>query len=338
MVDESQNAPSIDRGVNGSLLVAATLLIGEKLEQLRSASVDKSCNFYNDANLPEARKLIPLAYKIKARFRELQGVDEIGHMQPLADVVQSCDKLLEQIHAEPLAKLIPKVEQLHALVYEWQFGGWASKVYGVLPLHDALTETIIRWRRLELSTWANLFDMEEKKCQDDAYSWWFVAYQVVIGVPLSMIESPSELREYATSLMQSLEIYFAGSIAGQFKTRVSLLRQLLGHLRLLALDHPVLQVIHDAVKNFVGYFARFEAAADAAIRNGRLPIEKKMKDVLLMASWKDTNISALRESARKSHQKLFRLVRKFRGVLGQDMKVIIGQGLPDEKLICIRHG
>ncbi|XP_044724313.1 AAA (dynein-related subfamily) domain-containing protein [Hirsutella rhossiliensis] len=331
IADETRQLSNIDRSVNGKLLATTTILLGEKLDEIQSASVDKSYNFYTNANLPEARKLVSLAQKIKIRFRELQRVDEIGHMQPLADVVQSCDKLLDQVHAEPLAKLIPKVEQLHTLVYEWQFGGWASKIYAVLPLHDALTDTIIRWRRLELTTWANLFDMEEQKCRDDAYSWWFVAYQVVIAVPLSIVESRSELRRYATSLVQSLEVYFSSSIVGQFKTRVALLRQLLSHLYLLAKDHPTLEVICHAVKNFIGYYARYQGAADSAIQTGRAPIERKMKDVLLMASWKDTNIDALRESARKSHQKLFRLVRKFRGVLGRDMKAIIEQGLPDEK-------
>ncbi|RCI15357.1 hypothetical protein L249_6503 [Ophiocordyceps polyrhachis-furcata BCC 54312] len=335
IADEVEEALNIDRRVNAKLLCTLTLHISEKLESLQSTSVDKSgtgktVNFYTDPNLFEARKLVLLAEKIKTRFKELQSVDEIGHMQPLADVLESCDRLLDQVHAEPLAKLIPIVEQLHAVVYEWQFGGWASKAYAVLPLHDALTETIIRWRRLELMTWAKLFDMEEEKCRKDAYSWWFMAYQVVVAMPLSLVDSPSGLRDYATSLVRSLEDYLSKSFVGQFKTRIGLLRQLSSHLRLLSRDYPSLAVIDGAVRNFISYFARFESAADAVIRDGRAPIDKKMKEVLLLASWKDTNINALRESARKSHLKLFRLVRKFRGVLGQDMKAVVGKGLPEE--------
>ncbi|RDA90373.1 hypothetical protein CP533_5634 [Ophiocordyceps camponoti-saundersi (nom. inval.)] len=335
IANETEEPLNIDRRVNAKLLCTLTLRLSEKLESLQSMPVDKPStekivNFYTDSNLVEARKLVLLAQRVKTRFRELQRVDEIGHMQPLADVVESCERLLDQVHMEPLAKLIPKVEQLHAVVYEWQFGGWASKVYAVLPLHDALTDTIIRWRRLELMTWAKLFDMEEEKCRKDAYSWWFMAYQVVLAVPLSMVNSPSELRDYATSLVRSLEDYLSESFVGQFKTRIGLLRQLSSHLSLLARDYPTLAVVDGAIHNFVNYFARFESAADAATRDGRAPIEKKMKEVLLLASWKDTNINALRESARKSHLKLFRLVRKFRGVLGQDMKAIVGKGLPDE--------
>ncbi|KAG5981587.1 hypothetical protein E4U55_002764 [Claviceps digitariae] len=347
IANEMKSLENIEHSVNSTMLTSTVLLLGEKAEELQSSAFNtnnnssngngnKKYNFYTDANLTEARQLVSLAHKIKARFRELQLVDEIGHMQTLSDVIQSCDKLTDQVHGEPLAKLLPKVEQLHAHVYEWQFGGWASKVYTVLSLHNLLTDTVIRWRRLELSTWANLFDMEQRKCQDDAYSWWFVAYQVVIAVPLTMVESRANMKEYSTSLVENLELYFSSSILGQFKTRVALLRQLLSHLQMLAQQHPSLDIICVAVANFVQYYTRFEKTADEAIQKGRAPIDKKMKDVLLMASWKDTNINALRESARKSHQKLFRLIRKFRGVLGQEMKVYIAQGLPDEEDITMK--
>ncbi|KAL7950476.1 hypothetical protein V8C42DRAFT_359440 [Trichoderma barbatum] len=330
VANETKDQPYLGRDLNNRMLASTTLLLDEKINGLQTDEKDKSYSFYTSPNLPEARQLVILIGKIKARFRELQLVDEIGHMQPLADVIQSCNNVLELIHEDPLAKILPKVEHLHAHVYEWQFGGWASKVYAVLSLYNALTDTIVRWRRLELSTWANLFETEQTKCREDAYSWWFIAYQTVVAVPLSMIDSPTELQEYVVSLIQTLEMYSLTSIVGQFATRLSLLRQLQSHLQLLIQDYPNLTVIYHALTNFIFYFARYETAAEAAIQKGRASLDKKMKDVLLMASWKDTNINALRESAKRSHQKLFRIVRKFRRILGAEMKTVIEQGLPEE--------
>ncbi|KAF9769272.1 hypothetical protein IL306_013319, partial [Fusarium sp. DS 682] len=337
ITSETIDHKNIDRSLTSKMLAGTMFFLNDKLDSLVSSTVDRSYNFYTDANVPEARQLVALMHKIKSRFRELQMVDEIGHMQPLADVIHACDQVLELVHTEPLAKILPKVEYLHNHVYEWQFGGWASKIYGVLTLHNLLTDTVIRWRRLELSTWANLFDMEQKKCQDDAYSWWFIAYQVVIAVPLSLVEVPNELGEYTSSLISSLEMYFSTAIVGQYGARLALLRQLQSHLKMLTEDYPVLQVILHALTNFIQYYSRYEKIMDEAIHKGRLPIEKKMKDVLLMASWKDTNINALRESARKSHQKLFRIIRKFRGVLGQEAKQIIEQGLPDQNVHHVNY-
>ncbi|KAI0413696.1 hypothetical protein F5X98DRAFT_378468 [Xylaria grammica] len=311
-------------------LLSATLLALEaEMENLSNTTTPADYNFYADSNPGEARKLVNLVRDIRARFRQLQHVDEIGHLQPLADVVLACDTILELGHTDPLAKHIPRVEQLHAFMYEWQFGGWASKIYGVLPLYTLLTDMLISWRRLELSTWNRLFDMEIIKCNNDADSWWFIAYQAVVAAAMSLSQDTEEIQNHALSLMKQLEGYFSSAPVGQFAGRLSLLNQLHVQLELLVLDFPALTTIRDGLRNFIDFHTRYKNPVEDLIRGGRAPIEKQMKDVVLLASWKDTNIVALRESVRKSHQKLFRIVRKFRDVLNQPMRLVIDQGLPD---------
>ncbi|ORY69584.1 uncharacterized protein BCR38DRAFT_480765 [Pseudomassariella vexata] len=321
-----------------TLLPATILILGEKLAEFNSATTAASYNFYTDANIPEARRLVALVNNVRARFRELQQFDEIGHMQPLEDVIVACDNVLELSHSEPLARIIMRLERLHGFVYEWQFGGWASKVHQVLPLYNQLTDMLVGWRRVELSTWANLFDVEARKCEDDAKSWWFVAYQAIIAGPMSLAQSGESLQDHAANLLRELETYFSSAVIGQFAGRLKLLRQLQKQLDILILDWPSMSVIRNALQNFVGFYAHFEKVVQETIQRGRAPIDKKMKDVLLLASWKDTNIAALRESARRSHEKLFRLVKKLRDILGQSLKTIIDQGLPDEEYSDYKDG
>ncbi|RYP31829.1 hypothetical protein DL767_005560 [Monosporascus sp. MG133] len=312
------------------MLTAAMLALNQRLKELETQPTTASYNFYADRNLPEVRRLVSLVKDVKQRFRQLQQVDEIGHMQPLANVVSACDQVLELGYSDPLAKIIPRVEQLHAYVYEWQFGGWASKIHGALSLHNRLTEMLVSWRRLELSTWATLLDTEAKRCHDDASAWWFVAYQAIVAEPMSLAQDGQSLLDHAANLLQELHNYFSSASVGQFTGRLGLLRQLQAQVELLAAQQPAMSAIHEALVNFIGFFSRYETAVNDSIRAGRVPLEKQMKDILLLASWKDTNIAALRESARRSHQKLFKIVRKFREVLSQPMKPIIDNGLPDQ--------
>jgi len=317
--------------MTGNLLPGALLLLNDQIDSLSpNTVVPDNYNFYTDANLPETRKLVNLIHKIQARFRELQGVDEIGHMQPLEDVLVYCRELLQFRHTEPLAKIITKLEKVHGYMHEWQFGGWASHVHGAKTFYDNVTDTIISWRRLELSTWAKLFDMEAVKCSDGARSWWFGAYEIIIAVPLSKSESSDDLREYSQDLLKVLESYFSKAIIGQFSERLHLLIQLQKHIELLMIDIPLMSIIHNALSNFTLLYARYEKIISEHLKKGRIPLEKAMKDVLLMASWKDTNIVALRDSAKRSHHKLFKIVRKFRALLGQPMEMILKSGLPDE--------
>ncbi|KAL2064559.1 hypothetical protein VTL71DRAFT_3696 [Oculimacula yallundae] len=326
-----EDAPFSERKMTRALLPGTLLLLNDEIETLNSSTaLPTTYNFYTSANLPETRKLVTLIQQIIARFRALQAVDEIGHMQPLQDVLVSCDELLRFRHTEPLAKIITKVEKVHVFMHEWQFGGWASRANSALVLYDDLTATIVNWRRLELSTWAKLFETESEKCDDDARSWFFLAYEVVVAVPLQISDQPGELRVYAQKLLKDLEAYFSSSIVGQFVQRLLLLKQLQKHLDLLTKDMPRLSIIGDALLNFISLYQRYEKPVEENLKRGRVGLEKAMKDVLLMASWKDTNIVALRDSAKRSHHKLFKIVRKFRSLLGQPMEFVLKSGLPDE--------
>jgi midasin len=329
---EDGNLPE-GQNMTSALLPGTLLILNDHIESLSTAStVPESYNFYTSANLPEVRKLVTLVHQVQARFRELQAVDEIGHMQPLEDVIVSCRELLQFRHTEPLAKIITKVEKIHGFMHEWQFGGWASRANSALILYDNITQTIVSWRRLELSTWAKLFDMETKTCDEDAKSWWFIAYQVIVAAPLAISGSESELKIYAQKLLQDLEAYFSTAIIGQFVQRLQLLRQLQQHLQLLVLDVPSISTIHGALTNFITLYQRYEKPVEESLKKRRASLEKAMRDVLLLASWKDTNIVALRDSAKRSHHKLFKIIRKFRALLSQPMEVILKQGLPDENV------
>ncbi|KAG8161548.1 hypothetical protein KVR01_008535 [Diaporthe batatas] len=321
---------SLDAHTDRSLLPGALLVLDEKMENFTSSTTSAGYNFYTSANLFESRKLVNLVHGIRMRFRELQRVDEIAHLEPITDVLTACDHVLELSHSDPLAKIITRVEKLVAFFYEWQHGGWASHIYGAPEMYNKLTDTVVSWRRLELATWAKLFDMEVEKCQTDAKSWWFVAYHAVIAIPMTKVDLGHDLRDYSIQLVSDLEMFFSEAVLGEFDTRLRLLRQLSKELELLVVDYAPLSPIHNAVLNFISMYSRYQSKVVEAIQKGRATVEKAMKDVLLLASWKDTNIVALRDSARKSHQKLFKLVRKFRAVLGQPMRTVIDQGLPDE--------
>ncbi|KAK3322472.1 hypothetical protein B0H66DRAFT_590209 [Apodospora peruviana] len=313
-------------------LLPATVLVFDKQVKAFSTNTNSSSsyNFYMDPNLGEVRKALGIANGIKKRFQDLLQIDEIAHHQTLTDVVTSCNKLLEMSIDDPLASIITGVEHLYANVYEWQEGGWATKAHKATVLFDKLRDIICEWRRLELSSWSRLLEMEAKKNHDDAKSWWFIAYGSVILEPYQRLEQGEDLKAYAVQLLGILENYFKEATLGQYVSRLDLLRQLKNHLDMLLLDEPTLAVVRDAVQNFITFYSRYERKVVEAINTGRAPLDRSMKDVLLLSKWRDKNIDALRESAKRSHQKLFRLVRKFRAVLSRPVSSVTEQGLPEE--------
>lgn len=313
--------------------LVAPLILG--LEKARSRLQDeckpsKLYNFYTDANVLEAHKVVGLVGKVQAKFRELQ--ETWPEHATLENVLKVSHELLSLRHSEPVAKILTKTEQLHSFVHQWQVV--ASREFNVTDLYDSLSGLIVRWRRLELSTWGRLLDMEDKHCIDESDSWWFIAYQVIIAVPMSMIDSHVRLEEYAQQLLELLGSFLATTSLGQYTPRLEIIKSFESHIALLSEEHECFGIVRNALANFLRYHHRFDEPIKQSVLSHRQTLETSMKEIVLLASWKDTNIVALRDSARRSHHKLFKVVRKYRALLAEPAESILKRRMadPDESV------
>lgn len=286
--------------------------------------VAKKFNFYSDPNLVEAKKLVTLVRSIEARFSQIRN--SWPEHATLQDVITCCSEIYQFEHQEPLAKFITKAEKLHAFVYEWQ--SVASREFSASQLYDELTSILIGWRRLELSTWARLLDIEKEKCEEGASSWWFVAYEVIIAVPLQLAASGEDLLQHTEELISTLSTFFSSTTLGQYSPRIRMLENFLKLLHLYVEDLPALSRVVSALTNFLRHYVPFEPIIEQSLADGRKTLEKGIKQEIQLASWKDTNITALKESARRSHNKLFKVVRKYRALLAQSTDSVISKGIP----------
>ncbi|KAK4141659.1 uncharacterized protein C8A04DRAFT_13882 [Dichotomopilus funicola] len=318
--------------IDPALLPATFFILDEHIRSFHAPIRPDTYNFYTDPHRPQVRAALALVHSLRARFVTLQGIDDIGHHQTLADVVSACDRVLSLAIDDPLARLLPAVEYLYSHVYEWHEGGWASQVHKATALYEALRELICDWRRLELGCWARLLDAEAKRAREEARGWWCIAYGAVVREPCDLVRVGREaemMQGHAVELLGVLERYFGEATMGGFAARLDLLRQLARQLDCLKESEKALDLLRNAIHGFLALYTRFEPPVAASIKAGRAPLDRSMKDVLLLYKWRDKNIDALRESAKRSHTKLFGLVRKFRGVLDQSVGGIIEGGVPE---------
>ena len=312
------------------LLPALILGLDESREKLQKPSTaGGSYNFYTDANLTEVKKLIVLLQNIRKRFIDLKRA--WPEHATIGEVLKTSNELLDTRHTESIAKLLTKTEQLHSYIHEWQVV--ASREYSAVTLYDQLTNLLVSWRRLELSTWARLLDMEDEKCIEDVRAWWFITYEVIVAAPLSIINSGQDLRAHVEHLLDTLAEFFRTTSIGHYILRLELIECFVSHVELLSQDLQPMQPIVDALRNFLSFYQRYHSPVQESVRKGRQALEKDMKEILLLASWKDTNINALRDSAKRSHHNLFKVLRKYRALLAQPAQKIFERGIPDSNEI-----
>ncbi|KIV89827.1 hypothetical protein PV10_07197 [Exophiala mesophila] len=303
---------------------AVSWLMEKRMSDLDGKSQSNALNIYKDFSTNESTKLFTLVKQVESRFRTI-AEKWPEHAVPI-EVLSMCQTIMHSNLCEPIAKLLVSTEKLFEMVAQWQ--SVASREWSVAELVDRLTALIVSWRRLELLSWSRLLDEESKRHQDDAQAWYFIAYEAIIYNTVR-VTSESDLRPYCIELAQTLEQFLKTTTRGQYTSRLQLLDTLYKTLRDLTHDDKHLLPVAQCVANIIYHFRRYESNIEELLRSGRAEIEKALHEQIRLASWKDTNVTALRESARRSHLKLFRIVKKYRDLLSQPVTVFKAQNLEE---------
>jgi midasin len=299
----------------GSMLPGTLLFMDQRLKNLRGIGVSKTINIYTDTDYEEARRISELAKTIKFVIEEI--LVKWPEHALLHEICACCREVLQFKISDPLAKILTKTEKLYQLLSEWQ--AVASKEFSVASLLDQLTELIVSWRKLELKSWSGLLDLEEQKCQDDARSWFFIAYEVVVAIPLKTLNAGESMTRHVDELVHTLEDFLKHTTSGQFAERLNLIEELCSFVSRFVKQNPALLSLTSSITNLLHYYKRHNSAVQKSLQEGRTKLRLATEELIMSARWTDTNITALRDSAKRSHRKLFNIVRKYRALLSQQI-------------------
>ncbi|KAL4259301.1 Midasin, partial [Pleurotus pulmonarius] len=290
--------------------------------KLNSAS-PKTYNFYVDPNTSEVSRATAVVRSLQQRVQALRR--EWPEQVVLQDLDARCGLLLELHLQSPVAKILSALEQLLIQSEDWE--AYASRDTSLKTHQQAITALVVEWRRMELASWQALLEAEAAASSKSSAVWWFRLYNALIrGTDDIATRVTSECEEplltYLRDLIPLLEDFLRSAPLGQFQSRMQLLR---GFRTLASQLASASDETHQAAFERVSrilyhvenYFGLYAQSLGDGIVSQRANLEKEIKDLIKLASWKDVNIHALKESARRSHYQLFKLVRKFREILRQ---------------------
>ncbi|KAF8340373.1 uncharacterized protein EI90DRAFT_3012262 [Cantharellus anzutake] len=265
-------------------------------------------NFYRNPNIQKSTK----------PSQSYQWPDHMVLQHLLGDV----DRILSLRIQSPVAMVLVYLEALISHMEDWE--EYASRETSLKPLQNDLIRLIVSWRQLELNCWSQLLDAEAQNMRDGVAEWWFRLYELLIQGPLSICsgsdEPLSDITEHLARISPSLDQFMTECPVGQYEIRLDLLESFSRYGssiidgRQSQRDQSMLRIIRH-VDSLVQHYRLSVSAVDAEIKRLREPIEKEMRDYIKLASWKDVNIHALKQSASSTHRHLHRCIRKFRDVL-----------------------
>ncbi|KAF9915434.1 AAA ATPase midasin [Lobosporangium transversale] len=313
-------------------------------------SSDPTYDFYKDQRVAEVVRIIPILTKLRYRLQSIHSI--WSEHAILESLIEFCDKLLAFPLDSPVAKILAGIEVLLLKTEDWQMN--ASREYSILENQEELKTLIISWRQLELTCWPKLLEIQDKSQAESVFSWWFHFYGSIIKPTRDMDLAVDEGIEvdvlaHVKALLGVLDQFLQASSVGDFLPRMDLLKSFHRHLKIrgeltfaerqkrlkesqdessinnvtATAAVAVASKVADAIWNVHQYYSQFIESIQTYVSTSRKPIEKEMKEHVKIASWKDTNIHALKASALKTHRRLNKLLRKYRDILRKPLTDII---------------
>lgn len=255
-------------------------------------------NFYTECDALEAKKAISISIQVSTRISGLLA--RWPEHDTLITLKQAAQELQELVGGTSMARYLAKIEQLHHWLNEWQRYAVEDSSLG-REISDC-TSLIIEWRRLELTTWPRLLEHEKHATNAAGARLWFNLYETLVAA-----NPPPDTRD----LCKILVVFMYDATLGQFSTKLQLLKA-------FAVQKPRL-AIHAVASYFEDLYAN---VVSDVIQREEHSLSKEISDVVRLASWRDTNVHALRESARKSHRALYKIVKRYREFINQKVSTL----------------
>lgn len=328
---------TVDYACSAGHLRATSLAIRRlETDDSFSMSSDDLYDFYTSENVQEAKRVAPVLRRFKDRVRQIQ--EEWPDHAVLQQLIVITDRILGFSILSPVAKFLTGVELLLQKSEDWE--AYAAKHVSLAAQREELTGLIIRWRQLELNCWPKLLAAQEQAQRSAAYEWWFHLYDAVNNTTFNH-GSEDEKASSVRNLLAALDQFMQSASLVEYPARLKMVDSFCRQAEMQAeLAGPGYNendlIVATILRNVHLYYSQFQESVDTTLVQLRKPIEKELKDFVKIASWKDVNIYALRQSAQKTHRQLHKCIRKYREVLSMTMYTVIAKY--DQELPMFQYG
>lgn len=304
-------------------------LLEDKLKDIQHKSDSQSLpNFYREPNVVETRRAIPILQALRSRLQSI--LQEWPDQMVLQHLIDQVDRILSLSIKSPIAQVLSAVERLLLLTDDWE--GYSNRENSLKVHQSALITLIVDWRRLELRCWYQLLDAEMVLFKEGVAEWWFRLYEMLVLGTLSAAEAEDNeqfhlVDQHFQRCVPLIDEYIASAPLGQFQVRLELLHSFARLSDLLSAEvgpskAAFMGRMASLVRSQAGHYGFVLSDVQAELSRGREPIQKEIQDYIKLASWKDINVYALKQSAEKTHKHLHRCIRKYRDLLRRPVSAV----------------
>ena len=301
----------------------------------------KPYNFYTDENIFEAQQINPVLKPLRAHICRLLEDPMFEENPTLVQLLGIIDRVLGFKANSPVIKFLYGLDMLLSRAQDWQRVAHRG-ISLVDPLQD-VAELMIRWRKLELKRWPAILAEVEIKLRRTPLELWFKLYKMLGSIPKGVEDQTAggAVDAHLIQIFDLVDTAFLTARLADFdvlltmtkafsiqtlawsqsydvemmKTAANLGENGVANDTSVKATSSFRRKVANMMQNLWSYYLQFEVLIVAELTRHREKFEKELKDYVRIARWKDTNYSALKSSATKTHKKLHGVARKYEEAL-----------------------
>ena len=282
-------SPCLEAALVPSYISSSNLTIVRHSQNQSQTSL-ASYNFYLDSNLEETQLVRPPLTVVGRAVNQL--LEQFPENPVLEQILVVRDRILLLPVTSPLAKSLTGLEFLLAACQEWEKN--AHRGVSLQSVMDAVSNLILRWRRLELANWRSLLlggaGLTGLR-REAGESFWLH----VMGVVLEAKKKKDTV--------QALVRFVESASLADFQTRLDILASVRHTLLMMSGGAPARRWVVACLANLHAYYTRFKSAVDAALNVHLKAADKTVKEVVRMTRWKDTNFWSVKAMVDKTEDR-----------------------------------
>lgn len=302
--------------INGSAFVSVFNTLSDSFTEFNQPIISSDIDFYNGSSAYETKRACSVIKKIQSSVHEL--LKDWPEHATLSDLFRICQEFLNCPSTTPICRMLGKVETIFGIIVEWE--KYAHTGVSLNAHYNPITSLIVSWRKLELASWKQVLINEDRKTERSIGKWWFHLFETLI---LPTVNGEEEDEDFEIKVVSAINIFMSQTTFGEFTYRLNLLKAFVCHIEGLKKHSP----IKDTLNNIIQFYTMFQPQILETISLTKVDLEKRVNEVILLASWKDINIDALKLSSKKSHLALYKVIRKYRDCLRRPVKEYIESGI-----------
>ncbi|XP_011196368.2 midasin [Zeugodacus cucurbitae] len=306
----------------------------------------RSYNYYKDANIPEIMGCMDLLKDIESHTDEQLAL--YPEHASLIDIKRVIERIRTLPATAPVVRFNTGFQLLRQKLAQWN--EVAHKGNHMRQQEVGVAEYVQRWMKLELQCWRNCLNETKEKIESNTHKYWFFIYQLLQeylrerelnssftdirntekrfgdGEVLDDSEVEQKSKVNVGDIVRILRQFVESANYGDFQVRLQLLQAFelyLHNVEHLSVDcsdtfGEDCRALIAGLRNLQIYFAQFAQEIEETALSMRVPIEKKLKELVKIESYnKDLSYFSMRNNVARVHRNLNKFLKEYQQQLQQ---------------------